>query len=76
MRLTKDQRLNDWLYLLDKYVMDTSVSDIGSGGQRHQRTPEQLRDVAASLLVDIQTVAITHVLAMHTLVCHWMQGMS
>ena len=40
-------------YLIDKYVMNTSVSDIGSGGQRHQRTPEQLRDVAASLLVDI-----------------------
>ena len=38
--------------LLDKYVMGTSIAGIGSGGQRNQRSPEQLRDVAASLLVD------------------------
>ena len=42
-------RMNE---LLDKYVMSTSVAGIGSGGQRHQRNAEQLRDVAASLLVD------------------------
>ena len=42
-------RMNE---LLDKYVMATSVAGIGSGGQRHQRNAEQLRDVAASLLVD------------------------
>lgn len=38
--------------LLDKYVMGTSVSSIGSGGARDTRTPEQLRDITASLLVD------------------------
>jgi len=38
--------------LLNKYVMGTSVAQIGSGGQRHQRNAEQLLDVAASLLVD------------------------
>ena len=42
-------RMNE---LLDKYVMGTSIAGIGSGGQRHQRNAEQLRDVAASLLVD------------------------
>ena len=40
-------RMNE---LLDKYVMGTSIAGIGSGGQRHQRNAEQLRDVAASLL--------------------------
>lgn len=40
--------------LLDKYVMDTSVRNIGSGGERSAlpRSNEELRDVAASLLVD------------------------
>ena len=42
-------RMNE---LLNKYVMGTSIAGIGSGGQRHSRTPEQLQDVAASLLVD------------------------
>jgi len=42
-------RMNE---LLDKYVMGTSIANIGSGGQRHQRNADQLRDVAASLLVD------------------------
>ena len=42
-------RMNE---LLDKYVMGTSIAGIGSGGQRQQRNAEQLRDVAASLLVD------------------------
>ena len=40
--------------LLNKYVMDTSVRNIGSGGERSAlpRSNEELRDVAASLLVD------------------------
>ena len=48
----KNKAIERMAYLLNNYVMPTSVSDIGSAGQRHQRTPEQLRDVAASLLVD------------------------
>ena len=38
--------------LLTKYVMGTSINNIGSGGARHARTPEQLIDVASSRLVD------------------------
>ena len=40
--------------LLDKYVMDTSVRGIGSAGERGElpRSNEELRNVAASLLVD------------------------
>lgn len=40
--------------LLNKYVMDTSVRNIGSGGERAAlpRSNEELMDVAASLLVD------------------------
>lgn len=40
--------------LLQKYVMDTSVRNIGSGGERSAlpRSNEELQDVAASLLVD------------------------
>lgn len=40
--------------LLDQYVMDTSVRNIGSAGERAElpRSTEELRDVAASLLVD------------------------
>ena len=48
----KDPAIDRMRYLLDKYVMGTSVANIGSGGQRHQRNAEQLNDVAASLLVD------------------------
>ena len=40
-------------YLLDKYVMDTSVGQIGRRGQRHKRNAEQINDVAASLMVDM-----------------------
>ena len=40
--------------LLDQYVMDTSIRDIGSAGERGElpRSNAELRDVAASLLVD------------------------
>lgn len=40
--------------LLDQYVMDTSIRNIGSAGERGDlpRSNEELRDVAASLLVD------------------------
>lgn len=40
--------------LIDKYVMPTSIRNIGSGGERSAlpRTAEELQDVAASLLVD------------------------
>lgn len=40
--------------LLNQYVMDTSVRNIGSGGERSAlpRSKAELRDVAASLLVD------------------------
>jgi len=50
--LDKSPAISRMNQLLDKYVMSTSISGIGSGGQRHQRNAEQLRDVAASLLVD------------------------
>ena len=51
-RATKEAVMPEIKALLDKYVMDSSISSIGSGGARGNRNTEQLRDVTASLLVD------------------------
>ena len=48
----KEPAIDEMRRLLSTYVMPTSVSGIGSGGQRHARNAEQLLDVASSLMVD------------------------